>query len=113
MPEAGETVGRFNRRGVVFWAIAGTMLLSAGTASAISSHDPWKLRQVRIDGLPLGSASGQCENCHTLDPDEGEPLTSYINRTAQTMSRMRAFGGIPVTFGCTFCHSDVTDNIYM
>ncbi|HWR96904.1 MAG TPA: CxxxxCH/CxxCH domain-containing protein [Candidatus Methanoperedens sp.] len=48
-----------------------------------------------------------CYACHTLDEAEGDPNTSFINRTSRTMIEMKsANGGVtPEQFACTYCHN--------
>ena len=109
---------RFDR-GVVApaCAIAAVSLLMAGGAYGYSSHDPWKLKQVRIDGLPITdeNVTGACDSCHTLDVPASDPNGGYMQKYVRTMSQMRSANGgvVPANFGCTFCHSSVSDNIYM
>ncbi len=49
-----------------------------------------------------------CSSCHTLDSDEGEGNTSYINSAARTINQIRSAAGspVPLRLGCTFCHSN-------
>ena len=37
--------------------------------------------------------NGFCYDCHTLDPDEGEPATSFINSNSRTLPWMKIFNG--------------------
>jgi hypothetical protein len=49
-----------------------------------------------------------CYSCHTLDPTEGEPGTSFINTVARTIQLMKSANGgsVPHPLGCTFCHNN-------
>ena len=52
-----------------------------------------------------------CYNCHTLDINEGDPNTSYINKLSRTFPRIKDYDGLPSTsapanLGCTYCHND-------
>ncbi len=65
---------------------------------------------VSVPGTALATHWGSegCSSCHTLDSDEGEGNTSYINSAARTISQIRSAAGspVPVRLGCTFCHSN-------
>ncbi|HEY5998524.1 MAG TPA: CxxxxCH/CxxCH domain-containing protein, partial [bacterium] len=56
-----------------------------------------------------------CYSCHTLDAEEGEPNTSFINRTSRTVIDMKVAYNpvtptVPAQFGCTYCHNIGTRN---
>ncbi len=58
--------------------------------------------------VPLQEPNGHCYDCHTLDPNEAEADTDYVNSTSRTLPWMKIFnGGIPPEkFGCTYCHNN-------
>ena len=61
--------------------------------------------------LAAHNAGDSCYNCHTLDEDEGDAGTSYINELSRTLPRIKDYDGLPANqapanLGCTYCHDD-------
>ena len=60
------------------------------------------------------SGSG-CYGCHSLDPAEGEPGTSYIMESSRTLPGLKTANGgvVPANLGCTYCHNRSTASAKM
>ena len=61
--------------------------------------------------IPAQEPNGFCYDCHTLNPNEGETGTSFINSNSRTLPWMKIFNGgsAPAEFGCTYCHNNINN----